>query len=328
MWNSIVITGGAGFIGSNLVRKLQEDHPKAHIIVIDNLLSGTFANLVGADGDSFRFRGDLIVRPLGEVDWPQLIRRYQPEVIFHQASITDTTLADEAEMIGDNVEAFRDVLDATCQGGARLVWASSAGTYGLNANGAAAARRAFRLEDAGKPANAYGFSKWMMENLHRRVASEHPELSIVGLRYFNVFGPREQNKNHMASMLYQLTQQMLAGHRPRVFVGGEQARDQVPVADVVDANIAAASDNAEPGIYNVGSGVATTFNQIIVTLNEALGTSYDPEYFENPYAFTQSYTRADLTVTKSGLAWQPSYDVRQAIIDYARWLKQSMKDNS
>ena len=102
-------------------------------------------------------------------------------------------------MITDNVEPFEALLEVAIATGCRLVWASSAATYGTGANGATAARRPFELRDAGRPANVYGFSKWLMENVHRRALRDHPDLHIVGLRYFNVFGPGEAHKDHMAA---------------------------------------------------------------------------------------------------------------------------------
>ncbi len=319
--NRIIITGGAGFVGSHLVQRIQTENPNAHIVVIDDFRTGTFANLAhDRDGD-FRFGGELIARSLNDLALDELIEHYEPDVVFHEASITDTTVTDQAKMMIDNVEPFEALLEAVVQSDTKLVWASSAATYGIHANGATAARRPFVLGDAGCPANVYGFSKWVMENAHRRMLAKHPDAHIVGLRYFNVFGPGEQNKDHMASMVFRLAQQMLNGQRPRVFVDGEQARDQVYVLDVVDATLAAASNDAKSGIYNVGSGSATTFNQIIGALNEALGTDHKPDYFENPYKFYQDYTCADLTQTRIGLRWQPSFDVQQAIIQYARWLQ-------
>ncbi|MCE9589548.1 MAG: NAD-dependent epimerase/dehydratase family protein [Planctomycetes bacterium] len=317
----ILVTGGAGFIGSNLVRHLQDDDPQARLLVIDDFRTGTFNNLVSEGENGWAFRGEVIARALGELDLYSLIDDFEPDVIFHEASITDTTVADQAKMISDNVEPFETLVNIAVEDGVRLVWASSAATYGTRANGAAQSRRPFELDDAGAPANVYGFSKWVMENVARQALEQNPEAHLVGLRYFNVFGPGEQAKGHMASMIYKLALQMLEGKNPRVFRDGSQARDHVHVHDVVSATIAASADGVTSGVYNVGAGKATTFNQVIDALNEALGTKLPAEYFENPYPFTQDYTCADISRTRSNLKWSPRFDPRQAIIEYARQLR-------
>ncbi|MEX0885631.1 MAG: ADP-glyceromanno-heptose 6-epimerase [Phycisphaeraceae bacterium] len=319
---NILITGGAGFIGSNLARAIQESDADADVLIVDDMRSGDFANLASEGAAGWSYRGQLITAPLAELDLHALAETFEPDIIFHEASITDTTVADQGEMIADNVEPFAGLLDLVVDMQIKLVWASSAATYGTRANGAAEARRPFRLEDAGRPANVYGFSKWLMENLHRRTLAEHPHLQIVGLRYFNVFGPGESHKQHMASMVYQLAQQMLAGQPPRIFRDGEQARDQVYVRDVVNCTLAAAHDDAQSGIYNLGTGHATSFNQIVAALNEALGTDLAPDYIDNPYPFYQDYTCADMTATEKGLRWKPEYPAHDAIMEYAQLLKQ------
>lgn len=318
---NIIITGGAGFVGSNLARQLQEAEPDANLLIIDDFRSGSFANLSSEGEQGWSFRGELIPRPLHELDLYELIEDYDPDVVFHEASITDTTVSDQAKMIADNVEPFEVLLDAAVRRGVKLVWASSAATYGTQANGATAERRPFRLADAGRPANVYGFSKWLMENAARRTLAANPEAHIVGLRYFNVFGPGEAHKQHMASMVYQLAQQMLAGKRPRIFRDGQQARDQVYVKDVVGCTLAGADDDARSGVYNVGTGEATSFNQIVAALNDALGTSLEPDYIDNPYSFYQDYTCADLSQTRKGLSWSPRYAAPDAIREYAAMLR-------
>ncbi|MFW5682628.1 MAG: NAD-dependent epimerase/dehydratase family protein [Phycisphaeraceae bacterium] len=321
---NFLLTGGAGFVGSNLARTLQQRYPDARIVIVDDFRSGTFANLCperDCDGPGvWSFAGQVVARPLHDFDLDHLLSTFEPDVIFHQASITDTTVDDQAKMIHDNVEPFEKLIAYAADAECRLVWASSAATYGTLANGAMAERRPFRLEDAGHPANVYGFSKWMMENIHREALEAMPDMHLVGLRYFNVFGPGEAHKGKMASMIYQITQQMLAGKRPRVFTDGTQARDQIHVDDVVAANLAAAADDATPGIYNVGAGVATSFNDIIDALNEALNTELAPDYFDNPYSFYQDYTCADISETQTGLNWTPQRNPREAIIAYAQTL--------
>ncbi len=318
---NIIITGGAGFIGSNLARTIQETQPDAKLLIVDDFRTGSFANLSSEGEHGWSYRGHVIARSLDELDLYELIDVYQPDVIFHEASITDTTETDQAKMIRDNVEPFDILLETTIEAGIKLVWASSAATYGIEADGATRDKRSFRLNDAGMPANVYGFSKWLMENRHRRYQAISPGAHLVGLRYFNVFGPGEQSKGKMASMIYQLAVQMRSGRRPRIFHDGEQARDQIYVKDVVSATLAAADDTATPGIYNVGTGSATTFNQIVQSLNEALGLNHEPEYFDNPYDFYQDFTCADIAETTRCLKWSPAFSTHQGILDYASWLK-------
>ncbi len=318
---NILITGGAGFVGSNLARTLQTDRPDARLLIVDDMRVGTFANLSIEGPNGWSYRGDLIARPLHELDLTQLLDAFEPDVVYHEASITDTTVDDEAQMIAENVEPFETLLDDCVSRGIRLVWASSAATYGTTANGKTAARQPFCLDDAGRPANVYGFSKWVMENLHRAKLHQHPDAHVVGLRYFNVFGPGEQNKGKMASMIYQLALQMMQGKRPRIFTPGDQARDQIYVKDVVGCTIAGAAPGSKSGIYNCGTGEATSFNQIVAALNEALRTSLEPDYISNPYTFYQDYTCADLSQTKAGLNWKPAYTTHDAIVEYAKLLR-------
>lgn len=316
-----LITGGAGFVGSNLTRTLQEQDAKNELLVVDDMRLGTFANLSVEGPHGWSYRGEIIAGALHELDIESLLESFQPDVVFHEASITDTTVEDQKIMIRDNVEPFDELVDLCVRRKIPLVWASSAATYGTAANGALAERRLFTVEDAGRPANVYGFSKWVMENIQRKALAKHPDAHLVGLRYFNVFGPGEQNKGKMASMIYQLAHQMLDGKRPRIFDPGDQARDQIYVKDVVGCTIAGGLPGATPGIYNCGTGEATSFNQIVAALNEALGTDAKPDYFENPFSFYQDYTCADISQTTAGLNWKPAYTTHDAIVEYAELLK-------
>ncbi len=325
-----LITGGAGFIGSNLVRALQRDQPNAPLLVIDDFRSGSFANLsteARSHTPGFTYRGDVIAGALHSLDLPAVLERFNPDVVYHLASITDTTVTDQTVMLRDNVDPFRQLLAwATAPSASptprRLVWASSAATYGTTANGATAAQRPFALDDAGAPANVYGFSKWVMENLHRDALAACPQAHLVGLRYFNVFGPGEQHKGKMASMIHQLAQAMLRGQAPRLFTPGTQARDHIHVDDVVACTRAAAQPSATPGVYNVGTGRTTTFNQIIDALRRAIDCAHDTQYIPNPHAFYQDYTCADLSQTTAALGWTPQHPTADTIATYAAQMRQ------
>ncbi|MCA8938109.1 MAG: NAD-dependent epimerase/dehydratase family protein, partial [Planctomycetes bacterium] len=208
-------------------------------------------------------------------------------------SITDTTEHDQHLQVHDNVEGFRQLLEFAAGDQIPVVYASSAATYGI-------ASGVNREDDRPAPANVYAFSKVQLDNLARRFARRQPAWKIVGLRYFNVYGPREAHKKAAASMIFQLYLQMKAGKRPRVFRAGEQRRDFVYVKDVVSLTLAALGA-PKSMILNCGCGQAFSFNEVIAALNAALGTALEPDYFENPYAFYQPHTEADMTKARTEL---------------------------
>jgi ADP-L-glycero-D-manno-heptose 6-epimerase len=303
-----IITGGAGFIGSNLTLALQEKFPDAYLTVIDDFRSGNFKNLTG-------YRGDLVAENLATLDWRETFGDPASagfDAIFHLASITDTTLHDQFAQVHDNVESFRRILNFARPKKTRIIYASSAATYGsasepsVESNGAA-------------PANVYAFSKVIMDNVATHAAAASHGWIIVGLRYFNVYGPREAHKGVPASMIYHLAHQIKAGKRPRIFKHGEQKRDFVYVKDAVEGTIRAL-DAKTSGIYNVGTGQARSFNELVEVLNKSLGTNFDPEYFDNPHAHYQNFTQADLTSARQALKYEPRFSLEDGVRDYMQWL--------
>ena len=301
-----LVTGGAGFIGSNLALTLQARFPKAWIVVVDDFRSGNFENLRD-------FRGDVVAADVSRLDWETQFRREKFDAIFHEASITDTTEHEQLFQVHDNVEGFRRLLDYAKPRRVPVVYASSAATYGQTTG-------VNREDQPAAPANIYAFSKMVLDNLTRFYGTGAGALKIVGLRYFNVYGPREKHKLKAASMIFQLCEQMKGGRRPRVFRHGEQKRDFVYVKDVVAETIAALGAS-KTGVYNAGSGTARSFNDIISILNQSLGTDLEPDYFDNPYAFYQSYTQADMTRAKRDLNFSSKYTLELGIADYVKELK-------
>jgi ADP-L-glycero-D-manno-heptose 6-epimerase len=347
----LVVTGGAGFVGANLAATLQLMFPGRELLVIDDLRASSYANLVEACEriEGAPYRGAFECDSVGDVRWAKLIKRLSPSAIFHLGAITDTTVMDERAMLAANVNGayggFGEMVRACVERGVALVYASSAATYGAPPE--AARREPFAVESAGQPSNVYGFSKWLMENEHRRAvrrvlgtpldgwdgsrvagaSGSVEDAHVVGLRYFNVFGPGESRKGKMASVAYQLAGQMLAGNNPRIFEHGEQARDQVPVEDVVDCTIAAAKPGVRGGVYNLGSGRVTTFNDVARCVREGLGFSEDErpiEYFPMPEhvrAFYQDFTQADMSKTADGLGWSPERDPLESLRAYGAFLR-------
>jgi ADP-L-glycero-D-manno-heptose 6-epimerase len=302
---NLLVTGGAGFIGSNLVLALQEQFPKTRLTVIDDFRSGDFKNLAG-------YRGDFVAQNLASLDWREQFGDEKFDAIFHLASITDTTLHDQFVQVHDNVESFRRLLNFARPNRTRIVFASSASTYG-------AASGASVESNGAAPANVYAFSKAIMDNLARRAVEESPDWIIIGLRYFNVYGPREAHKGVPASMVYHLAGQMKAGRRPRIFKQGEQKRDFVYVKDIVQGSIRAL-EAKESGIYNLGCGQARSFNELVDVLNSCLGTKFEPDYIDNPHAHYQNFTQADLTKVRGALGYEPKYPLESGVADYLKWL--------
>jgi ADP-L-glycero-D-manno-heptose 6-epimerase len=302
---NLLVTGAAGFIGSNLTLELQNRLSNSRLTAIDDFRSGDFKNLAG-------YRGDFVAADLAKLNWGDQFGDEKFDAIFHLASITDTTNHNQFEQTHDNVESFRRLLEFARPTKSRVIFASSASIYGATAEASAESTSA-------APANIYAFSKAIMDNLATRSARENPDWIIVGLRYFNVYGPREAHKGVPASMVYHLSQQMRAGQRPRIFKHGEQQRDFVYVKDVVDGTIRALDAN-KSGIYNLGSGQARSFNELVFILNRTLQTNLQPDYFDNPHAHYQNFTKADLTNAKSALGYNPQFPLEAGVADYMKWL--------
>lgn len=311
---TVVITGGAGFIGSNLALHIQQNYKNCKVVVFDSFVSdckfpngnytslGHFKNLIG-------FRGEVISGDINSKEDLKRLEMLDFDFMFHQAAISDTTVMDQKLMVATNVNAFKDLLDMCVDKKATMVYASSAGTYGNSA-------APNRVGDGELPENVYGFSKLMMDN----IAYEYMEkfdINIVGLRYFNVFGPKEVYKGKTASMILQLGLQMLDGKTPRLFKWGEQKRDFVYIQDVIQANVKAATAGVS-GVYNVGSGKARMFKDIVAALNSSFDMNCEIEFFDNPYSFYQNHTEADIQPTQKDLGYEPQFELEDGVNDYSK----------
>lgn len=297
---SILITGGAGFIGSSLAMHIQTHWPRAEVVVFDAFTLGHFKNLEG-------FRGTCIAGDIMSAHDLSRLEDFRFDYIFHQAAISDTTVTDQQVMIRANTNAFADLLKIARRMSAVTVYASSAGTYGNSS--------APNTVGSGEtPENVYGFSKLMMDRLAGQITAKHCQ-PIVGLRYFNVYGPRESHKGTTASMICQLGQKILAGERPRLFKHGEQRRDFVYINDVVQANLRAMTSK-ESGVYNVGSGTARQFNEVLDILAQELGANVDCLYIDNPWSFYQNHTEANIESARSSLGYEPRYSLEEGIRAY------------
>jgi len=290
-----LVTGGSGFVGSNLAVTLESQG--IDVTVIDNFKSGDFRNLSD-------FKGDVIAEDLTETDWAAFPKF---DVIFHEQAITDTTVLDQKWMLAQNVEVFRRLLAHCAAKKTPLIYASSAGVYG---NEPPPQRESGPL----KPLNVYGFSKLLMDRLAFK-AIKTIKSPVVGLRYFNVFGPHEQYKGKAASMIYQLAEQIRAGKKPKIFEFGEQERDHIYVKDVVSANLCAWKSE-KSGVVNVGTGKPTSFNRLLEIIKDFFGTNIETEYFKNPYDFYQNHTCADAQSAQKLIGFKAEWSIEKGIRDY------------
>jgi len=315
---TILITGGAGFIGSNLAFYFQENHPESSVVVLDSFRSGEtlsngnlksfghFKNLLG-------FSGEVISGDINDKDLLlDLEVNYKFDYIFHEAAISDTTALEQDLMVKTNVNAFKDLLDLAVAHDANMIYASSAATYGGS--------NTFKVGYE-EPNNVYGFSKVMMDNIAYDYM-KNSDISIVGLRYFNVYGAREYFKNTTASMVLQFGHQLLAGKNPRLFEGSDKIlRDFIYIEDVIQANIKAMQPK-KSGVYNVGTGKARSFQDIVDILQKELGTDAKCEYIPNPYVGSyQFFTQADIEDTKEFLDYAPAFEMEDGIKAYVPEIK-------
>ena len=316
---TILITGGAGFIGSNLAFYFQKNFPQATVVVFDSFRNGEtlsngnlksfghFKNLIG-------FNGVVVSGDINDAEaLHALEKNYTFDYIFHQAAISDTTVAEQDLMIRTNVNAYEALLNIAIKHGANMVYASSGATYGDSD----------RFEVGYEsPNNVYGFSKVMMDNITYTYLQKGVAINIVGLKYFNVYGQREFFKNSTASMVVQFGHQILAGKTPKLFEGSDKIlRDFIYIEDVIQANIKACNPK-KSGVYNVGTGKARSFEDMVNILQKELGIDKGKEYMPNPFVGQyQFFTQANIETTKEALGYMPNFEMEEGIKAYIPEIK-------
>lgn len=284
-----IVTGGAGFIGSNLVRMLNE-RTGDDVIVVDDLHDGhKFANIADLDVADYLDKDEFIERLQSEGAF-----RTGVDSVFHQGACSVTTEWDGEYMMRNNFGYSKFLLHHCLEYGIPYIYASSAAVYG----GASE----FAEEPANEsPLNVYGFSKLLFDQYVRRIATD-PGQQVVGLRYFNVYGPREQHKGPMASVAFHFNNQIVEDDEVRLFEGsdgyddGEQRRDFVFVEDVCEVNLWFLEHRDVSGVFNCGTGRAQAFNDVanaVIAWHGHGGIRYIPFPDKLKGAY-QSYTQADL----------------------------------
>ncbi len=326
----IVVTGAAGFIGSNIVKALNERGVK-NIIAVDNLTKADkFKNLIDCDIVDYLDKHDFIERiQAGHFDG-------EIDAILHEGACSDTMETDGRYMMENNYRYSLILLDWCQDQDVQFLYASSAATYG----GSNVFKEERQYEG---PLNVYGYSKFLFDQIVRQRLAQDPSSQIVGFRYFNVYGPRETHKGRMASVAFHNYNQFKAEGKVKLFEGshgyenGGQQRDFVFVGDVAKVNLFFLDHPEKSGIFNLGSGRAQSFNDVAVAaVNGCRKAKGDApltlaelraqgllEYIAFPEALKgkyQAFTQGDLTRLREAGYEAPMATVEEGVSQYIEWL--------
>ena len=311
----IVVTGGSGFIGSNLIRALNE-RGLDNILLVDNLANGhKILNIADLNIADYMDKAEF----LENINLPKFLNKVS--AVFHQGACSATTEWNGQYVMKNNYDYSKRLLHACITKNIAFIYASSASVYGNGEQG-------FRVDRAcEQPINMYAYSKFQFDQHVRSILPE-TKSPIVGLRYFNVYGPREQHKGAMSSTPFHFNQQVLEHQQVRLFAGcdgfsdGEQQRDFIHVDDVVAVNCWFLDHPDQRGIFNVGTGRAETFNtmaQAVIDWHKTGEIRYIPfpDHLKGAY---QSYTQADISGLRAAGYEREFLSVQQGVTHYLDWL--------
>jgi UDP-glucose 4-epimerase len=293
----ILVTGGAGFIGSNIANTLAE-RKDFEVVALDDQSLG--------DRDNLSSNVDFVKGSVLEYDLVRLSKGC--DYIFHQAAKSSSPMFKNDPRIGVdvNVMGFMNVAEAAKKNNVkRLIYASSSSVY----NGLPLP---FNENQVLEPKTFYEVSFYCREAIARSYFLEYG-LSSIGLRYFSVYGPNESHKKKFANNVSQFLWDIDNGKSPEIYGDGKQTRDLTYVDDIVQANILAMESDKKFGLYNVGTGVETSFNQIVELLNKHLGKTIKPAYLTNPIKNYVYRTLADISLAKRELGYVPKWTVDNGI---------------
>lgn len=307
----IIVTGGAGFIGSAIVWKLNQ-MGRDDIIIVDRFgEDDKWQNLVG-----LKFTDVFDSEAFLEYLTHDFLEKAEIDTIFHMGAISTTTEKNFDNLLRNNYELTKLLCNQSLQNGVRFIYASSAATYGAGENGYKDNEsEIYKL----RPLNGYGYSKQMFDQW----AHHHSILDkIVGLKYFNVFGPNEYHKGDMRSVIHKSYEQIKSTGVARLFKStveglddGEQKRDFIYIKDAVDMTVNFMDNRIVNGLYNIGTGNATSFNAFVNAIFKSLDMEPNIEYYDMPDELVdkyQNFTQADMTKLKD-----TGYDLKTTPIDEA-----------
>ncbi len=317
----IIVTGAAGFIGSNILQGLNQAGI-TDILAVDDLTDGRkFKNMADAKIADYMDYADFIEK----ISQDKLSMKI--DAVLHQGACSTTTEWDGRYMMKNNYDYSKKLLHYCVNNRLSFIYASSAAIYGLNQN-------CQEADEKQMPLNVYGYSKWLFDQYVLQHLSSIKS-QIVGLRYFNIYGPREEHKGGMASVAYHFTNQLRETGVIKLFAGcdgyadGEQRRDFVFVDDVVKVNLWFLRHKESSGIYNVGTGTSRSFNELANTLIQLHGSGkieYVP-FPEKLRGHYQSFTQADVSALHTEGYNIPFYSLEQGLEKYfARLTKAAVEE--
>ena len=306
----IIVTGGAGFIGSNIVKALNE-RGQTNILVVDNLTNGRkMHNLADLDIADYMDRLDFIERVRNSADFGKV------EAVFHEGATSATIEWDGHFVMNNNYEYSKTLLHWCLQHNTKFLYASSASVYGAGST---------FIEDRQyeRPINMYAYSKFQFDQYVRRLRHEM-QSQVVGFRYFNVYGPREQHKGTMSSTAFHFNNQILENGVAKLFAGcdgygdGEQRRDFIYVGDAVKVNLWFLDNPEKGGIFNLGTGRSQSFNDMANAVIDWHGKGKIeyipfPDHLKGAY---QSFTEADISALRAIGYDAPFLTVEEGVREY------------
>ena len=313
--NMIIVTGGAGFIGSAIVWRLNSLNID-DIIIVDSLGSDEkWKNLVGLNYKDFIHKDDFInLLESSAID--------APSAIIHMGANSSTTEKDADNLLRNNFEYTKKLAEYSISKEIRFIYASSAATYGDGSLGFDDHEADIHLL---RPLNMYGYSKMMFDYwaLKKGILNK-----IAGLKYFNVYGPNEYHKGDMRSVVHKAFEQIIETGKARLFKSGnpkykdgEQMRDFIYIKDAVDMTLFFLDHPNKNGLFNIGSGKARTWNDLVAALFKALNKKVDIEYFEMPSHLKEKYqyfTEAKMEKVKKTGYSKPHVSLEDGIADYVQ----------
>lgn len=304
----IVVTGGAGFIGCNIVKGLNARGYK-DILVVDDLTDGTkFSNLVDLDIADYMDKDEFISYIVSGDN-------LGIEAVFHEGACSATTEWNGKFMMENNYDFSKDLLHYCLDFGIPFLYASSAATYGGRSDSFIEERQ------YEKPLNVYGYSKFLFDQYVRKILPD-AQSPVCGFRYFNVYGPHEEHKGSMASVAFHLNTQINNGEKPKLFEGSDTfKRDFIYVNDVVEVNLWF-WENKVSGIFNCGTGRAESFQEVANAVlayhkNGEIDYIPFPEHLKGRY---QTFTQADLTKFRATGCPIEFKTVAEGTTEYMQWL--------